>query len=114
MTTKLADWIVQELNNRGWSIRELARRSELAHATINAVLRDRSKPGINFCIGITRAFRVPPEQVFRLAGLLPTIPSDGRDAQRKQQFDDYWKYLTSEDRRTLTTLSRIFFERQVK
>lgn len=35
MTTELNDWICQELESRGWTIRELARRANLSHGTIS-------------------------------------------------------------------------------
>lgn len=76
MPAKLNQWIIQEIEERNWSIRELARRAELSHATINAVLAEKSQPGPDFCTGVARALRVPPERVFRLAGLLPQKPEE--------------------------------------
>jgi transcriptional regulator with XRE-family HTH domain len=76
VSDKLADYINRELNARQWSVRELARRSGLAHTTINDVTALRSNPGLEFCRSIARAFNVPPEQVLRLAGLLPPVPEE--------------------------------------
>jgi len=35
MPDKLSDWLVQETDSRGWTMRELARRSSLSIATIS-------------------------------------------------------------------------------
>lgn len=112
MSDNLINWIEHEINTRGWSIRELARRSELAPTTISDVLGNRTRAGLQFCNGIARAFRVPPERVFREAGLLPPVIIGQDDQEKKKQLDDYWKYLTTEDRDTLATMAKALYERR--
>ena len=105
MASKLDQWLIQELENRGWSIRELARRAQLSHGTINSVLAGRSKPGIDFCLGIAKALHIDPVQAFRMAGILPQEPEetvsvrelvflfDQLDEETKEEAIDYLRFL---------------------
>jgi transcriptional regulator with XRE-family HTH domain len=75
---KFNDWLVKEMSRRGWSQSDLARSSELNRAVINKLLNGQTYPRPSTLEAIARAFRVPVEQVYRVAGLLPDIPeSDG-------------------------------------
>ena len=98
---KLSEWITEELNTRGWSIRELARRAELSHATINGVLSGTANPGLDFCKGVARALHVAPEDVIRKAGLLPYIPPD---VHQSDELLHYFTQLPNEDRQRIITL----------
>lgn len=112
MSTKLTNWINQQLNERGWSIRELARRSNLSHTTINDILSDRANPGIDFCNGLARALHEPHDRVFRLAGLLPPVVGQGEET--RQELLEYWTYLNQDDRDTITTLARVLYEKRAE
>ena len=68
------DWIYREMANRGWTQAQLARRAVLSQPTISMVLNRQKEPGQKFCRGIARAFKLPPEEVFRKAGILPAVP----------------------------------------
>lgn len=74
VATEFADWLMAELRLRGWNSSELARRAGIAPSTVSVVLGNQSHPGLEFCVGIARAFGQPPEDVLRLAGLLPSLP----------------------------------------
>ena len=105
MTSELNQWLIQELEQRGWSIRELARRAELSHGTINSVLAGKSKPGIDFCLGTAKALHIDPVHVFRIAGILPQEPEETvsmrevvflfnhLDDETKEEAIDYLRYL---------------------
>lgn len=71
---KFNDWLVREMSKRGWSQSDLARSSELNRAVINKLLNGQTYPRPSTLEAIARAFRVPVEQVFRVAGLLPDVP----------------------------------------
>jgi len=71
-----AKWIVDEVERRGWSYSELARRAEVSTAQVSDVVNLKSNPGDKFCLGVARAFRMSPSEVFRLAGRLPSIPAE--------------------------------------
>lgn len=72
MREKLNKWIIEQLEEREWSQRELGRQSGLTGATVSNVLAGHTQPTWDFCAAIARAFGQPPEKVFRLAGLLTT------------------------------------------
>ena len=67
------DWLWNELDRRSWSQAQLARKAEVTRSVINSVLNRKSFPGVEVCRGIAYAFSLPPEEVFRKAGLLPDL-----------------------------------------
>ena len=71
---QLTEWLNREADERGWSYREMARRAGLSHSAVSNVMSGNAIPGWDFCLGISRALSVPPETVFRKAGLLPSLP----------------------------------------
>ena len=77
-------WINTELDRRGWSRSEAARRGGVSDSMFSKVISGYAHPGIDFCRGVSRAFSVPLEDVFRLAGILPAklIPPELRVNQR--------------------------------
>lgn len=70
-----AEWLKEELDNRGWTRAELARRSKLQEATFTYIFGGR-KPSPETCNAIAGALGIPSETVFRKAGLLPANPED--------------------------------------
>jgi len=78
ISDKLIEWLIKEIEQRGWSQRELARRANLAPTTVSEVIAGRTRPGLEFCKGIGKALDVPAADVLRLAGLLPPITEDIR------------------------------------
>jgi len=76
MSENLQTWIEQERLAHNLTIRELAKRSGLSSGTITDVLSGRTRPGVKFCNNIAGVFDVPPELVFRKAGLLPSAPEE--------------------------------------
>lgn len=69
MSDELVVWLTEAIEARGWSMRELARRAGLSHATVSQVLSQQQKPTWNFCAAVARPLRVPEDTVFMLAGL---------------------------------------------
>jgi transcriptional regulator with XRE-family HTH domain len=68
------DWLLNEMNQRGWSQSDLARSADLNRAVINKLLNGQSTPRPATLGAVARAFKIPVERVFRIAGLLPEIP----------------------------------------
>ena len=69
--SNFSDWLEQELNERGLSQSELARRAGVTRAAINGVLSGARGPGVDLVKGIAKAFNIPAEEVFRHADILP-------------------------------------------
>jgi hypothetical protein len=68
-------WIIAEKDKRGWDDSMLAARANLSPAIMSLVLSEQRKPGLSFCKGIAKAFNEPPENILRMAGLLPPLPA---------------------------------------
>jgi len=61
----------------------------------NKVLGEFANPGLDFLIGVSRAFGIPREEVFRRAGVLPPIIEDDSEVEA---FMAEWRQLSIEDR----------------
>jgi len=71
---RFKEWLLEEMGRREWSQADLARSADLNRAVINKLLNGQSSPSPATLEAIARAFKVPVESVYRLAGLLPSIP----------------------------------------
>ncbi len=67
-------WLNQQLNERGWSQSEAARRSSVSASMFSQVISGVAKPGPDFLIGVARAFRLSRREVFERAGMIETSP----------------------------------------
>ena len=76
-----AKWLESELDRREWRQSDLAHRAGLTNATISRVLNGSRRAGPDVCIALADALDMPPEHLFRLAGLLPPIPNAVQDEQ---------------------------------
>ena len=88
-------WLNQQLDLRGWSRSEAARRGGISASSFDKVIGGFARPGIRFCRGVARAFDVPLEEVQRLAGILP---QSGEFLPQVRDWNQRLEYLTSEDR----------------
>jgi transcriptional regulator with XRE-family HTH domain len=66
-------WLTQELETRGWSQRELARRSGLSSAQVSSVLNNKRTATWDFCAAVALAMGFNPIDVFRRAGLMGSL-----------------------------------------
>lgn len=94
-------WVLNEVDQRGWTPAELARRAGLNTGTLSNILNGNRRPGPEVCRAIAKALGEPEEKVFRLAGLLSSLPASNDPtlvelqelvknlppAQRKQALD---------------------------
>lgn len=77
-------WLNVELDRRGWPRSEAARRGDISESMWSKVISGYANPGLDFCRGVARAFNMPLEDVFRMAGILPWPPNGHpvRDSRR--------------------------------
>ena len=68
-----SEWLVKELERRGWSRSEAARRGNISPSMFDKVINGYAKPGIKFLDGIAQAFEMSPTMIYRKAGLLPEV-----------------------------------------
>lgn len=103
-------WLVNELDDRGWSQRELARRAGISAAAVNQIISEQRLPTAEFCIDIARALRLSPEHVLRKAGYLPPSVGDEPDPHMRaaaERLIEIWNQLKIIDPDSLDTLLNI-------
>lgn len=71
-----SDWLQEELNRRGWSQADLVRASGISKGTVSRLISGTRSIGIDVCQALAQAFHLPPEDVLRIAGLLPDKPEE--------------------------------------
>jgi len=72
-----SDWLNKQMNEKGWSQAELARRAGINRQVVsNYINKQREKPDYDILIAIARALNIPPETIFRAAGLLTPVSPD--------------------------------------
>jgi transcriptional regulator with XRE-family HTH domain len=99
------EWLNAELESRGWSRSEAARRGGISESMFSKVIGGHTRPGIEFCRGLARAFAIPLDEVFRRAGLLPT-----RGAEGQEELLHYYEGMSSQDRQRLLAIARTFYD----
>lgn len=104
-------WLLEEVNERGWTFAELAKRAGMNTGTLSRVLNETRNPGPDFCTAIARALGIPVEEVFRRAGLLPQL-SANEDEQVIRELMDILKNMTPENRQDLLSYARYRFQQQ--
>lgn len=73
----IREFLEIRMGERGWKPADLARRANVDSAVISNIINGRRGVGKKVGNAIAHAFMIPPEEVFRAAGLLPPI-SDKR------------------------------------
>jgi transcriptional regulator with XRE-family HTH domain len=66
-------WLENELKERGWSYRELERQAgkNASDSKISLTLAGKRSITWDFCLAIAGPLGYTPEEVFKIAGLLP-------------------------------------------
>jgi transcriptional regulator with XRE-family HTH domain len=103
MNDELVTYLTEEMERRGWSARELARRAGVSHTLISSTLAGTHTPGLKFCAGVARALDVAPETILRMAGKIP------QRTTRKQLVDEILYYFDQMDEAEQLRLITIAF-----
>lgn len=83
---QLSEWLTQKLQEHGWSQSELARRAGVSKQVISVYINQRrDKPDEAVLSSLAHALGSPPEEVFRVAGMLPAAPSPATSANGARQ-----------------------------
>jgi transcriptional regulator with XRE-family HTH domain len=109
---KFSEWLDTELNNRGWTRAELARRAGVHQSTISMAYSGQRNVGPDLAESIARAFGIQPEEVFRVAGLLP--PSKDEKSDNREEIMFFYDQLSPEDQAEILDLLRFKAERTKK
>jgi len=98
VNTALSTWLNAEMHSRGWSQSDLARKSGLHRAVISKILSESSKPTPETCQALAAALKIPPEQVFRAAGLLPPRAAADEITERAEHIISAYRYPETKQR----------------
>lgn len=110
MNDELRAWLSQEVDRRGWSYRELARRAGISPALISRTLSGDMHPSADFCIKVAQALDESPEKVLRLAGILHTSPAS--DTSTLQELIELARSLPPEEQEELLKYARYRYQQQ--
>jgi transcriptional regulator with XRE-family HTH domain len=67
---KLSDWLMTHMQINNLGTRETARRAGISHPLISDIING-GKASLETCTVLAELFNTPPEEVLRMAGLLP-------------------------------------------
>lgn len=113
MNDKLRAWLSEELKQRQWSHRELARQSGLSNSLVSKTLSGKMNPSIAFCYKVAQALEYPPEFVLKLAGILPPAsPDSASNDSALQELIELAKRLPPEDQAEILEYVRFRYQRR--
>lgn len=108
MSDRLRAWVGQELERRGWSYGELARRANISRPLVSRTLSGDMSASADFCIKIAQALEEAPETVLRLADILPQSLTE--DASTLEEINDILHNLTPEKRKEALRYIRYLYQ----
>lgn len=108
MPNNLSAFLNEELTKRGWSQRELARRSGLSPTSISEVMAGVRGPGKRFCQAVAKALQIPPERIFQEAGIIEAPP----DTLLFQELTNVAKILSEENQRKLLEYAQFLLQNE--
>jgi transcriptional regulator with XRE-family HTH domain len=76
------EWLVAELERRDLTQSDLSRMSGLSRGTLSNIVSSTRGRGPSSLLAIAKALKLPPEQVFRTAGLLPPALKSDEETER--------------------------------
>jgi transcriptional regulator with XRE-family HTH domain len=114
MENDFVSWLYSEMEGRGWSISELARRAGVSHVAISNILNHKRNIGIDVCSGIAHAFRdsYSYTEVFRLAGIFPPLPAAPDERLAQEIYEAVSRLTLAEREELLEYLGWLEFRRE--
>lgn len=101
-------WVLEELQKRGWSQSELARRAFVTRSGINKLLSGERNPGPVLCVAIAKAFKLPAEEVCRRAGVIPRPRSHSENLEDEEELLYHFRKMTPEAKQYLLMTARAY------
>ena len=116
MGENLNEWIKRMLQEKGWSMRELSKRSGLSSSYVSNVVMGKRQPGIKFYQGISRAFGVSMDSIERLdrEGIEPGQVDDLDDDLTLSEAIRIMEKLTPEGRKELLKYALLLTSRYLR
>jgi transcriptional regulator with XRE-family HTH domain len=103
----IREFLEAEMGKRGWKQADLARASNLDSAVISNIINGRRKMGEETGRAIAHAFRIPVEEVFRAAGLLPPVSEEN---SKKEELNYLLNMLDDDDLQEIIKYARYRLE----
>ncbi len=104
-----ANWLIEQIESRHTTMSGLGRQAGLSIGTLRSIIATPDRqPTVDTCLRLARALDVPYEEVLKVAGLSPSLPSDPAvlDPDRSELLRLYDK-LPAPARRTLLDTTRV-------
>jgi transcriptional regulator with XRE-family HTH domain len=101
-----AQWLKKEIQIRGWRQADLARAARIDSSVFSRILNLEREPSPETCRAIARALNLPPETVFRRAGLLPAKPNEPVDEPSVREMVHLYSQLNNRDQEEVLTVVR--------
>lgn len=70
---EFSEWLRAEIEKRGMTQADLARAAGVSKPHVSLVLNGERNPGMDFLEGVAKALRLPIDEVYRVAGILPPV-----------------------------------------
>ncbi len=88
MSTTFIDWVFTELEKQKMTPAELARKSGISAAHLSKVFSEKRNPGCEMVVAVAIALNQPPEEVMRIAGILPKLTGSNPSAEQAKYLID--------------------------
>lgn len=111
MITEFTEFIQAEMKKRGWSQADLARQTGMTTGGVSMLLNQTRKPSPDTLLTIASAFQLPPERLFREAGLLPKEPGN---VAGKEELNFLLTELSDEGKNDLLIYARFLLAEEKK
>jgi transcriptional regulator with XRE-family HTH domain len=109
------DWLEREMAARNWRPFELANAAGVYQSTLGKILNGERKVGPELAVKLAKALDLPPESVFRKAGLLPRTPGINLDQDLTlQELLAITRQMTADERREVLEYALFRFRKQKK
>ena len=104
------NWLEQEINERGWSQAELARKATSSRTSINNIINGRRDPGPEMCRAIANALNLPQEYIFKKAGLIDVDNGEEDTSPTLEEANELMEQLPEEYQQQALALIRFLYE----
>lgn len=108
---KFSNWLFGQLREKSWSQSQLAIRAGISRGTLSNILTGNRRAGEDTLRAIAKALKLPPELVFRKAGLLPPKPATESEVE---VLTHLLMLLPPEERQDIYDLIRVKLDRQAQ
>jgi transcriptional regulator with XRE-family HTH domain len=103
----LSEFVESEMRKRGWNQADLARFTGMTTGGVSMLLNRTRKPNPDTLIALAKAFTIPAETLFRVAGFLPEVTTiDSQKEELLYLFDQ----LPEKEKKDLLKYVRINLE----